>query len=410
MTPITAPFRGASSSDDMNTIMRATHTDLINMYTALATQQKIATIDNEVLVNTNASLAVQLARLAQQVASLQQSFQSIKVLGSNTVTAGSIGSAFVGVSLYDTPVNYGGVPSYPLISPSSMATYAAQYGQILPGLLNAPVSKTYVVDALSNTIVLPPNVATTQDSVVTPSVSPFLVEENNPGLAVDGSLATTWRRNVYFPATEYISDVSATIQVSVPSAYLNSLTCNYISIHPYPEFGVDITSVIATTPSGTEIELLTPLNDNGSGTPIKNAGKTRLIFNEMDIVSVSVTLRASSTLYTLKPGLQAFILGASLVDVGLISFSQSPSKILVPFTLANNFFSNITGISPLPDGVSAQLYYQNASGDFVLMNLGESPLGYSKTILLELTLTPSQGQAIAIEDLYLQFVPMYLAS
>jgi hypothetical protein len=121
-----------------------------------------------------------------------------------------------------------------------------------------------------------------------------------------------------------------------------------------------------------------------------------------------VTLRQARPNLNLRPGLQAFSLGAAVLDFGYLAFNQASSLALVPFTLSNNFFQTVTGVGPNVSGVTYRPYYLDPSGDLVRFNFGESLPSFVQTVYIEVSLTPSQGLLAKLESLQIDCIPVYL--
>jgi hypothetical protein len=243
--------------------------------------------------------------------------------------------------------------------------------------------------------------------VVTPTIPPLLIDETPLQNAVDGNLGTYWRRNTFFPADQFISQVETTVTLTLPQQYVNTLSCNYVTIHPYPEFGVDLTSVVLHGAPGAGSVQLLPVDGAGNILPLAQAGKTRLVFPDTPVVSIDITMRQSTPNYVLKPGLAAFTVGASLLDFGSLSFVQSQSRVLVPFTLQNNFFSYVISVAPAVPGISYQLYALDPAGDLTPITLGATLPSYTQTVYVEVVLDPTLGSLPQAQSLTLNFYPVY---
>jgi hypothetical protein len=411
--PIPAKYRGPSSSKDYNTQITAAYNDIVAAYSALQNLQAETALQNELIANQYSALLTEIAALEDQVGALTANFNSLRALNSSTkVGIASAGYVSMSKSLHNTQVSYGGFASYfppstPMPGPSR-AIYSPAYGQITPSLANPATSKTYVIDLLTQTIITPPGVATAAQSTVLPSIDPFLVEENDITLAVDGQNSTTWRRNLYFPAGQNVSEVETTITLTVPQQYVNNLTCNYLTIHPYPEFGIDIVSVIIRGAPGTADTQLLPVDSLGNIQSISGAEKVRLFFPEQPVVSTTITFRQATPNFVMKPGLQCFTVGASVLDLGYMNFNSSSSSVLIPFTLANNFFQYVTGVGPTIDGVTFNLLYLDPSGDIGRFNIGQALPGYVQTVYVEAVLNPGFGVVPIVDQVEIQFYPLYL--
>lgn len=410
MVPALAVFRGPSSSKDYNQTQRAAQADIVAAYAALQAANAKTLLDNEVLSGQNEAASTAIVALRDQVAALQALYTSLRTFGSS---AGGTNTVTMVAGLHDADVSYGGFPSYypagaPL-STASRALYSPDYGQIMPSLSIAPLSKAYVADLITGGLVYPPGVAQVANTTVTPSLAPYLVEENDVALAVDGLASSTWRRNVYFPTNVAVSDVSTTVTLTLPEQYVNNLVCNYVTIHPYPEFGVDVTSVVLRGTGGAADTQLLQTNSSGI-VPLSGAAKTRLIFPDQQVVSIDITLRQSTPNLNLRPGLQCFSLGAAVLDFGYLTFNRSASKVLVPFALGNNFFQLVSAVGPSVAGVTYRLYYLDPAGDLVSCNIGDTLPGFVRTVYVEATLTPSSGVLPVLTQLQLQFLPVYLVN
>ena len=409
VNPKYAVFRGPSSSADFNSFSRAAYNDIVAAYAALQVQLENSQLANEVLSIQYQAALTQLSNLQQQIQGLQQNFTTVSTFSSPT--SSTQGLVTLVQSLYGANVSYGGFPSfYPVTAPlggQSRAAYEPMYGQILPASSVGPVSKAYIVDLLTQDIVQPPGVITTSGTTVTPTVTPFATEENDLGNAVDGSASTFWRRNVYFPTNTHISNVSTVVTLTIPNQFVNNLQCNYVTIHPYPEFSLDIESVILYGAPGTATQQLLQYDIFGNIIPITGAGKTRLLFPSTQVVSIDITLSQSHGNSAQRPGLKCFTLGAAVLDFGFISLSQNPSQVLVPFTLSNNFFQFVASVSPIIPGVNYSLYYLNTAGDLQPFTLGQTLPAYVSTIYVDVTLQPTVGQFPYINSLQIQYSPVY---
>jgi hypothetical protein len=417
MVPVPAKYRGPSSSSDYNATIDGAYNDIVTMSAALQKLQSYASLQNEIVGTQYASMAIQIGQLEAELISLQSSFDSLLAAQNSTqVGIGSAGAAILTTSFYGTPISYGGFPSFyppgsPLL-PQGRAVYAPTYGQVIPSLITAPVSKAYVIDLLTQTIVTPPNVVSVSTPVVTPTIAPVSISETDPANAVDGDSSSYWRRNVFFQSSQFVTNVQQTVTLTIPQQYINNATCNYVTIHPYPEFGVDIISVVVYgttlgTNAGTQI---LPISSASTPIPIKNAGKTRLFFPAQAVDSIAITFSQSNPNYVLVPGQQAFTFGASVIDFGFANFNQNPSVVLVPFTLGNNFFSYVVGVGPTQSGVSYNLWYLDPAQDLVAFTIGQVLPGYVQTVFVELVLTASPGIAPVVNQVQLQYFPLFGAN
>jgi hypothetical protein len=269
-----AYFRGPSSSSDYNDTNRQAYNDLVNAYAALQKQAADTTLTNEILAVQNEAALTALAGLSDRLQALQAQYSALKTLGSS---ANGTGTVTLVQGLHDAPVSYGGFPSYyPVAAPmpaTNRAFYDPKYGQLLPSLAGAPLSKAYISDLVTGELVYPPGVISAAVTTVVPAVTPYAVEENDLTNAVDGDATSYWRRNVYFPASQAINDVETTVTLTLPAQYVNNLLCNYVTIHPYPEFGIDITSVVLHGPPGTSDRQLLAVDAAGTITPLAEPGR-----------------------------------------------------------------------------------------------------------------------------------------
>jgi hypothetical protein len=409
VAPAFAKFRGASSSQDFNTFSRAAYSDIVAAYAALANQYEQTVLANEILSQQYKVLQTQIAAMQDALNGLQLNYASLSTFNTPTSTTG--GLITLVQSIYNASVIYGGFNSYyPSSAPLSAqgrANYESTYGQIIPSLAVSPTSKTYVIDVLTQQVVLPPNVISTNGTIVSPTIAPFAVDENDQQLAVDGDSSTCWRRNVYFSSISAVSSVETTITLTIPEQYVNNLLCNYVTIHPYPEFGVDITSVVLTGAPGAASQQLLPFDSFGNIIPISQAGKTRLLFPDTQVVSVQITLRQSNSDTTLRPGLQAYCLGASVLDFGYATLNQNTSVALIPFSLSNNYFSYISEVTPTVTGVTYNLYYLDPTGDIQPFTLGSQLPGFVSTIYVETAFDPTAGVFPVVDALQIQYYPVY---
>jgi hypothetical protein len=409
--PFNAKFRGPSNSKQFNDFSRAAYNDLVTAYQALQEQLNATNLTNEILSNQYATILQALAAAEDLLNAIQTNYASLLGFGNpNALNKGA--SVTLVQSLFASQVSYGGFPSFfPASAPlaaQSRAVYAPEYGQIIPSLAVAPVSKAYVVDLISQQIVTPPNVASVGSPVVSPTISPFSTVSNDISAAVDGDATTYWRQNVYFSANQQISEVLTTVTLTTPEQYVNNLLCNYVTIHPYPEYGIDITSIVLYgAPGSASIQLL-PVDDLGNIIPLAAAGKTRLLFPDTPVVSIDITFRQSNPNLVLTPGLQAFVTGAAVLDFGYMTFNQNPSLVLVPFSLANNFFRYVTGVGPVVNGATLSLFYVNPSGDVVPFNVGDVLPGFVQTVYVQVQLQPGSGILPVVEQIQLQYYPVYL--
>jgi hypothetical protein len=426
-SPSLATFRGVASSADYNADLRAAYSDLAVAYQQLQVAQNAALFSNEVLAVQNAAYQAAISALKVQLNGLIGTIQSLKTLASGVVG----GSVTMSRSLYlETPL-WGGFPSYyPATDPLpevSQASYNPSFGQLTPALLNT-TSKTFISDILTGQAIFPPNVITTGSMQVVPSVTPFAVNENLIQNAVDGDDSTYWRRNVYFSPNQNISSVRLTVVVSLPVQYVNSLLSNYITVIPYPEFGLDVTSVIVNGLPGSPSQQILPTDTAGNIVPLNATGRFRLFFPEQQVSSVEITFSQSRSNTILIPGLQCFSLGASTIDVGYCNFALSTpaygsstvggaSRALVPFTLNSNYFKSVSSVGPVIPGVSYNLYALssplltanlNTVQDLQPITIGQLLPIFVDTIYVEVVFQPTTSTLPVVTEIDLGFVPIYL--
>jgi len=198
--------------------------------------------------------------------------------------------------------------------------------------VNAVESKFFSNAIYNGDVITPGSLATTVTATFVPEGASTAVDHEDGALKVvagtprnafNGNNRSYWIREVQFPASSDVTEVSVELQVTLPSQ--NNTNSNVLTIHPYPIGSVDITD-ISTSPDLTQSFVKLQHKDAPSLTsPMNNAGEKKFIFPAQDIDQVRVRLRCRN--FVEEDGKKIFRYGLQDVGLSLVDFEKSTAAL-----------------------------------------------------------------------------------
>lgn len=180
---------------------------------------------------------------------------------------------------------------------------------ITPGSLSVTVTPTFIPEGASES--------------VNHELGAQKVIEGTPRNAFNGNNRSYWVREVEFPASSDVTEVSVELVATLPSQ--NNTKSNVLTIHPYPLGSVDIID-ISTSPDLTSSFTKLQHNDAPSLTsPSNNAQQMKYVFPAQDIDQVRVRLRTRN--FVEEDGKKIFRLGLQELGLFLVDFEKSSASL-----------------------------------------------------------------------------------
>ena len=263
-----------------------------------------------------------------------------------------------------------------------------------------------------------------------------LLSVDSPGALIDttpvyhavlDSSSKVWKRNVIANAPSPLG-AQLYLYIKIPTAYSGSDKSNFISLNPYPVFGVDIMNIEYTTrenPSMTSADGWTPLNHNilydgdssavGSVAPgawtslgtdaLLNTGPVGFYFDPLPITAVRVLMRQRS--YVLENNKYVYTYGLSDIDIRSDKFLPTGKTIIRFDAPSGEVIYNVTGVTPKIYNVPLELISTVFEYKVIYSDSGayteENP-GSSDSVWVEVTLNQlSDGTAPVLSDLIVTY-------
>lgn len=330
------------------------------------------------------------------------------------------------------------------------------YSQIdVASFINDPTFVISSTDALSfdytyNIITLPKVQGSSHSKIkffdssgaqVIPDFLEMKIDNNFIGVDTTGSLIDTtpiyysllessdkfWKRNIIVDAPS-AAGAQMYLYAKIPSSFSGSAASNFISMIPYPIFGVDIISIEYTSDVNPNLDAndkWIPLNFNrlynnqneavGKVPPggwstvgsdiILNAGPVGFYFPPTQINAIRISLRQRS--YATENGKYVYTYGLSDMDVRSQKFLDS-GKTIIKFTAPNNTtILNVEEVIPKMYNVPDELI-STAFSYRVIYKQGSSytldPVPGSTSVWIEVTLNKlGDGTAPVLSDLIVNY-------
>lgn len=239
-----------------------------------------------------------------------------------------------------------------------------------------------------------------------------------------------WKRNIIVDSPAGLN-AQTYLYIKIPVAYGGTDLSNYVSLTPYPIFGVDIMSIeytSANNPSMTQADGWTPLNFNklydgvgeavGKVAPggwsvsgsdvVLNAGPIGFYLPPINITALRINMRQRN--YIKENGKYVYSYGLSDLDVRSDKFMPS-GKTIIKFTAPNETLINqVNSVIPkiynvpqelISTAFDFRLIYKD-SGVYVEAQLGETIA--ANEVWIEVTLNQiGDGTAPVLSDLIINY-------
>lgn len=237
-----------------------------------------------------------------------------------------------------------------------------------------------------------------------------------------------WKRNVVVDSPS-ATGAQMYVYMSVPNAYSGSDTSNYLSLNPYPLFGVDILSIEYTSkdnPTLSESDGWTPLNFNrlydgeadaigrvppggwataGSDT-ILNSGPVGFYFPPTKVTGIRINMRQRN--YFVENGKYIYTYGLSDIDIKSTRFLSS-GRTLIKYTAPEGeLIYSVEEVIPKIYNVPEELISTAFSYRVISYSDGvyfEGNPNGSSSVWIEVTLNQlGDGTAPVLSDLIVNYV------
>ena len=222
-------------------------------------------------------------------------------------------------------------------------------------------SRFHIVDPRTGNVFTPDTlvaVVTTIDEVA------GVLTEGTAKNAFNGQNESFWQRTVTYPLSSDKDAVTCQLDVDVPLQFAQQ--ANVLTVNPFPQGNVDITSILYSTDASIPTTTLPGFPAAG----IQNAKATKFYFAPLAITKLRITFRQRR--WHERDELKTFVYGAQEVDLALVEFDKTndPSilnnnalvvKVDAPsgflFNTITNFFSDDAWETGATDtGVFFQIY------------------------------------------------------
>lgn len=411
----TVQYNGPVSSADFNLRAEQNYRDLVHLYNRSGIlDQKLAEAFERVLKDHH-FLSMAILDLEDRVKALEYDYESgNKKLSIYTYSqidvASFISDPTFAISStdalsFDYVYNIITLPKVQGSSNSKIKFFDSAGAQIIPDFLEMKIDNSFV------------GVDTTNALVDTTPIYYSLLESSDK----------LWKRNI-------ISDLPSAagaqmyLYVQVPAAFSGSDASNFMSVIPYPIFGVDIVSIEYTTnqnPTLSSNDSWTPLNFNrlynnqieaigkvppggwstSGGDIILNAGPVGFYFPPTKITGLRVSLRQRN--YTTENGKYIYTYGLSDIDIRSQKFLDT-GKTIIKFTAPNGTtIQSVEEVIPKMYNVPDELV-STAFSYRVIYRQGSSytldPVPGSTSVWIEVSLNKlGDGTAPVLSDLIVNY-------
>lgn len=410
---IVAQYNGPVNSSDFNKVIEQNYQDLVQLYNRSGILSEDLRVAFERVLKDHLFMVQALTDLEDRVKSLESE---------------ETGKKFI--SLYN----------YSQLDPASFVN--SQFA--------IPASEILTLDYINNTLTLPKIMSSSYSKIkffnnfigqVIPDffeakVDNSLMGADSPNVLIDTSPVYNaildssdkfWKRNVILDAPSPMG-AQMYLYIKIPTAYGGSDKTNFLSLNPYPVFGVDVLTIEYTTkpnPSLTNADGWAPLNYNklydgdptavGSVPPgawttvgsdkILNSGPVGFYFQPLPITAVRVLLRQRN--YIVENNKYVYTYGLSDLDIRFDKFLPS-GRTMVKFDApVGTLIYDIVNVTPKIYNVPEELVSSVFSYRVIYLDSGvyteENP-GSSNSVWIEVTLTElGDGTPPVLSDIIIEY-------
>jgi len=411
----TVQYNGPVNSADFNLRAEQNYRDLVHLYNRSGIlDQKLSEAFERVLKDHH-FLSMAVLDLEDRVKALEYNSESeYKKMSIYTYSqidvASFVGDPTFAVSStdalsFDYVYNIITLPKLQSSSQSKLKFFDSSGAQVIPDFLETKVDNAFVgVDTAGSLI------------DTTPIYYSFLESSDK-----------FWKRNVIVD-TPSAAGAQIYLYVKIPSSFSGSAASNFLSLIPYPIFGVDIVSIEYSADPNPNLDIndkWTPLNFNRlynnqpeatgkvppggwstvGGDIVLNAGPVGFYFPSIEINALTIALRQRN--YTTEHGKCVYTYGLSDMDLRSQKCLDS-GKTIIKFTAPNNdTILNVEEVIPKIYNVPEELI-STAFNYRVIYKQGSSytldPVPGSTSVWIEVTLNKlGDGTAPVLSDLIVNY-------
>lgn len=206
------------------------------------------------------------------------------------------------------------------------------------------VSKVYIYNEMTNDLYVPPALKV---DVLPASKNGWLVEENSPLMAFNGSNETHWHRKVSMALEDNVQSVTNEMVITLPDTMISNRNVNTITLNPFPVHSLQIDKVEYRLEGdwmlipGWEVS---PTTEK----PVARTytGNIKLCFPNTAMGQIRITMTQKD--WFDENGKKVFHLGFQEVGIFYVDYQSSMGRVDIPITLASDTDSRlITGIKPV---------------------------------------------------------------
>jgi len=411
----TIQYNGPVNSSDFNLRAEQNYQDLVQLYNKSGVLDQKLNQAFERVLKDHLFISRAVADLEDRLKAIEDSMETgkkkLSIYNYSQIDVSSfVGNPSFALSStealsFDHVYNFITLPKVEGSSYSKLKFFSGFGSQVVPDFLETKIENNFV-------------------SVDTPGA---LVDTTPMFHAILDKSDKLWKRNII---TDYPSAAPAQMLAyyKVPNTYSGSDTCNYISISPYPLFGVDILSIEYTTkenPNLQQSDGWKPLNfnrlyDSNSGAigrvppggwsvsgsdTVLNSGPLGFYFPPIKITAIRVSMRQRN--YILENGKYVYTCGLTDIDIKSQKFLDT-GKTIIKFTAPENtLIYSIDEVIPkmynVPEElISTAFSYRVIWKDSGVYTLEETP--GSSSVWIEVTLNQlGDGTAPVLSDLIINY-------
>lgn len=182
-------------------------------------------------------------------------------------------------------------------------------------------SRFHIVDPRTSNVFTPDTLVATVTSI---DENNGVLTEGTPKNAFNGQNESFWQRTVTYPLSSDRDMVTCQLDVDVPLQFAQQ--ANVLTVNPFPQGNVDITSILFSTDASVPTTTLPGFPAAG----IKNAKATKFYFAPLAITKLRITFRQRR--WHERDELKTFVYGAQEIDLALVEFDKTND----PSILNNN--------------------------------------------------------------------------
>lgn len=411
----TIQYNGPVNSSDFNIRAEQNYQDLVSLYNRSGVLDQKLNQAFERVLKDHLFISRAIADLEDRVKAIQHSVvagqKKLSIYSYSQIDVSSfIGNATFALSStealsFDHIYNYITLPKVDGSSFSKLKFFSGFGNQVIPDFLETKIENNFVSVDTSGVLV-----------DTTPMFHALLDKSDK-----------LWKRNVITNSPS-AAPAQMLAYYKIPNAYSGSDTCNYISMIPYPLFGVDILSMEYTTKDNPRLEQSdgwTPLNFNrlydsesaaigrvppgawsvSGSDAILNSGPLGFYFPPIKITAIRINMRQRN--YFLENNKYVYTYGLTDIDIKSQKFLDT-GRTIIKFTAPENtLIYSIDEVIPkmynVPEELTSTAFsYRVIWKDSGIYTLEETP--GSSSVWIEVTLNQlGDGTAPVLSDLIINY-------